>query len=93
VLELHASVFRRLLGSSLEAVVDFNFRKHLLASVQLRGVTLCGILTAAELRWVVDALEEEVWEDGQMRAAKANTLHLLLRGRASVGMRSLAGKT
>ena len=65
MLELHASVFRRLLGSSLEAVVDFNFRKHLVASVQLRGVTLGSILTAAELRWVVDALEEEVWEDGQ----------------------------
>ena len=93
VLELHASVFRRLLGSSLEAVVDFNFRKHLVASVQLRGVTLGSILTAAELRWVVDALEEEVWEDGQMRAASPNTLHLLLRGRASVGMRGLAGKT
>ena len=40
-----------------------------------------------------DPTPKQVWEDGQMRAAAANTLHILLRGRASVGMRGLAGKT
>ena len=47
-----------------------NRRRHLLAAVQLEGVPLGGVLTAAEMRHLVDAMVEESWEDGQMASAQ-----------------------
>jgi len=93
LLQLPASAFRSLLGRSLEAVVAANWRRHLLGAVQLRGVPLLQLLTSAEMASLVEAAQEESWEESEIRGAAPDTLHVVLRGRATVGQKAVGGKT
>ena len=91
LIQLHASEFHKLLGSSLQEVTAANFNKKILCAVKFDGVMLKDLLSSSDLSKLLDALVEEEFKDGQPlveEGASGDSFYIITHGGATVSTRS-----
>ena len=64
VVELQATEFARLLGGSLNRLAQDNFNRKVLAAISFSGVSLSSILSSSDMTKLLNALHEDVFDDG-----------------------------
>ena len=87
VCQLMLNDFDKLLGSSLGSVARKNLNLKILAGVKFDGTALTSMLSSSDLDKLVDALQEESYEDGETvveEGAMGDTFYIIKLGSAAV---------
>ena len=96
MLKFAVSDFRSIVGNSLDEVARRNLNHKLLARVRLGGQPVVSLLTSADMERLADALEEQIFTQGQIvirEGEQGDTLYVIKQGKASIYTEHTRGAT